>query len=87
MACSKCSKGTTNKPKENTQGRIFETINRQKSGVFNTGWGKVLYFSLCLLLCITPVINLVCLYLFAKLIFNSKTQVNKEIVETDGKIN
>ena len=88
MGCSSCSKKI--KTDKNLEGRMFQTINSQKPAIFNSWWGKILYFSLCLLLCLTPIINLICLFLFAKLIFtSSKTEVNEndiEIEEENGEI-
>lgn len=82
MGCSACSKSKKVKNEDkNTNGGLYKTINSQKPAIFDSVWGKILYFSLCLILCITPIINLVCLFLFAKLIFSSKRKNDVKYIE------
>jgi len=82
MACGTCSK--KNKKAKSFNDRLVNTINPEKTVIFDSILGKILYFSLCLVICLTPILNVVCLYIFFKTIFGRK---KIEITEEDGKIN
>lgn len=74
-----CSCGKTNNTDLKTSGLNGE-LNKiiEKPVIFSTKGGKILYFSICLLICITPIINIAGLYFFYLAIFGRTSKVKKE---------
>ena len=81
MACSSC---TTNKSKVGKQNEITPIVN--KSAIFDTKLGKIMYFAICVIVCLSPIINFAGLYMFYKAIFGTNKNKDTVNLETDDKI-
>lgn len=91
MGCNTCgSNAKINKADKNgIIGNDTMTSEQKKQLYFDTKFGKFIYYSLTVLICISPIINIIGLYFFWKAIYGNKGgKVEKNVNEKlDDKIN
>ena len=86
MGCSTCGSATQTK-KTSDDGHVAK-LGHKNQAFFNTKFGKAIYFLATVVMCITPVINVIGLYFFWKAIYgNNGGKVDKINEKFDGKIN
>lgn len=80
MGCGCSNGGNTNNDRKETQRKQINT----RPVMFDTTFGKILYFIIGVFICVTPIINIIGLYFFFKAIFGTSTSKKHKSTTKDS---